>query len=146
LQWAFLALGLHLLWEIGHLPFYALWDEADAWRVAVYVTHCTLGDVLIATLAYLAVALARRQMDWPRHRPWIGGTMLVALGLGYTVFSEWYNVYRIGSWAYSETMPLIYGIGITPLVQWLVVPVTMLMLVRRASNRGGTNGPGVMNR
>lgn len=131
LQWAVLALGLHLLWEIGQLPFYTLWAETDAWRIALYVAHCTLGDVLIATLAYLAVALTWRRVDWPRQRPWSGGAMLLALGLGYTVFSEWYNVYRLGSWAYAGAMPQILGIGLTPLLQWLIVPVVMLVLWRR---------------
>lgn len=145
-RWAILALGLHLLWEIGQLPFYTVWEEANAWRIALYVTHCVLGDVMIATLAYLAVALAWRQADWPRQRPWTGGIMLVVLGLGYTVFSEWYNVYRAGAWAYVESMPRILGIGLTPLLQWLVVPIAMLMLVRRARVRGGVSGPSRMNR
>jgi hypothetical protein len=129
-QWAVLALGLHLLWEIGQLPFYTLREEANAWRIALYVGHCVLNDVMIATLAYLAVALAWWQVDWPRQRPWTGGMMLIAIGLGYTVFSEWYNVYRAGSWAYAETMPRILGIGLTPLLQWLVVPVVMLVLIK----------------
>lgn len=145
-QWALLALVFHLLWEVGQLPFYTLWGNGNAWRIALYVMHCALGDVMIATLSYLAVVLAWRQVDWPRQRPWAGGTMLVALGLGYTVFSEWYNVYRVGAWAYADIMPRILGIGLTPLVQWLVVPVAMLMLVRRASIRGGMDGLGAMNR
>jgi hypothetical protein len=124
-------LVLHLIWEIGQLPFYTIWQEASVWRIALYVAHCVLGDVMIATLAYLAVALASRQADWPRQRPWAGGAMLVALGLGYTVFSEWYNVYRAGAWAYAEIMPRILGIGLTPLLQWLVVPIVMLVLIRR---------------
>ncbi len=129
-QWALLALVLHLLWEIGQLPFYTLWQKAEAWRIALYVLHCVLGDVVIATLAYLAVALTCRRMNWPRKRLWAGGTMLVVLGLGYTVYSEWYNVYRIGSWIYSDAMPLIVGIGLTPLLQWLVVPSVMLTLIQ----------------
>jgi branched-subunit amino acid ABC-type transport system permease component len=130
-QWALLALGLHLLWEFGQLPFYMLWKEGEAWRIALYVMHCVLGDVMIATLSYLAVALIWRQVNWPRQRLRTGGMMLIAIGLGYTVFSEWYNVYRIGAWVYSDAMPLIYGIGITPLLQWLVVPGVMLLLIRR---------------
>lgn len=133
-RWAVLALVLHLIWEIGQLPFYTSWDEANAGRIALYVGHCVLGDVMIATLAYLVVALAWRQADWPRHRFWTGGLMLIAMGLGYTVFSEWHNVYRTGSWAYSKAMPLIYGIGITPLLQWLIVPGVMLVLIKRTRN------------
>lgn len=131
-QWALLALAMHLLWEIGQLPFYTLWQEGEPWRIALYVLHCVLGDVMIATLSYLAVALTWRQMNWLRQRLWVGGTMLIAMGLGYTVFSEWHNVYRIGSWAYSDAMPLIFGIGITPLLQWLVVPGVMLALIQRS--------------
>ena len=130
-QWAFLALGLHLVWETGQLPFYALWEEGEIWRIALYVMHCVLGDVMIATLTYLAVALAWRQLNWPRQRPWAGGMMLITMGMGYAVFSEWYNVYRIESWAYSDAMPLVFGIGITPLMQWLVVPGVMLVLIKR---------------
>lgn len=129
--WALLALALHLLWEVGQLPLYALWQEGEAWRIALYVAHCVLGDVTIATLSYLGVALIWRQLNWPRRRLRAGGTMLIAMGIGYTVFSEWYNVYRLGSWAYADAMPLIFGIGITPLLQWLVVPGVMLLLIQR---------------
>jgi len=131
-QWALLALVMHLLWEIGQLPLYTLWQEEEAWRIALYVLHCVLGDVMIATLGYLAVALIFRRINWQRQRLWAGGSILIVLGLGYTVFSEWYNVYRIGSWAYSNAMPLIFGIGITPLLQWLVVPGVMLALIQRS--------------
>jgi hypothetical protein len=130
-QWALLALGLHLVWEIGQLPFYTLWEEGEIWRIALYVIHCVLGDTMIATLSYLAVALTWRQVDWPRQRFWMGGMMLIAMGMGYAVYSEWYNVYRIESWAYSDAMPLVFGVGITPLMQWLVVPGVMLVLIKR---------------
>jgi hypothetical protein len=130
-QWALLALVLHLLWEVAHLRLYLLAEDGNRWRVTLYMAHCVLGDVAIATLTYLLVAMFWRQMNWPRQRMWAGGMMLVALGMGYTAFSEWYNVYQIQSWVYSETMPLIFGIGVTPLLQWLIVPGVMLFLIRR---------------
>ena len=55
---------------------------------------------------------------------------MTALGIAYTAGSEWYNVYEIGAWAYSPHMPLIVGIGLAPLLQWLVVPVATLLMVR----------------
>lgn len=56
---------------------------------------------------------------------------MLAAGLGFTVFSEWVNVYRLGAWAYKSAMPLVAGIGLTPLLQWLIVPVLMILTVRR---------------
>jgi hypothetical protein len=51
--------------------------------------------------------------------------------IGYTAWSEWHYVYLEHSWAYAPSMPLIAGIGAAPLVQWIVVPVAILITVRR---------------
>ena len=56
-------------------------------------------------------------------------------GLAYMLFSEWLNVVVRASWAYSERMPAItlFGltIGLSPLLQWVVVPVTAFTITRR---------------
>jgi hypothetical protein len=56
---------------------------------------------------------------------------MIVLGLAYTVFSEWYNVYQLHAWSYAASMPLVAGIGLTPLMQWLIVPILMIVLFRR---------------
>ncbi len=129
--WAGLAAALHLVWEIAQLPLYTLWDDPDRVRIAAYVLHCLLGDVLIATTIYLLTAIVFRDLAWPVRRPWTAGAFMLAAGLGFTVFSEWVNVYRLGAWAYKPAMPLIAGIGLTPLLQWVVVPALMLFIARR---------------
>jgi len=130
-RWTGLAVLLHGLWEIAHLPLYTLWDDPDGARIVRYVLHCLAGDVLIAVGVYLLTALVFRDFVWPVRRPWTAGGFMLVTGLGYTVFSEWYNVYRLGAWAYQSTMPLIAGIGLTPVLQWIVVPTLMILIVRR---------------
>ena len=65
---------------------------------------------------------------------------LVALlfGFGYTVWSEWYNVNVAGHWGYGEAMPIIprLGIGIFPLVQWIVVPGSAFWWARQTRSHG----------
>ena len=127
LSWAGLALVLHVLWEIGQLPFYQL--PLDL-RFRLYaVLHCTLGDVLIATLTFCGTAALMRSWNWPVRAPWRGGLLMVTAGIVYTGFSEWYNVYRIANWTYAPRMPLLAGMGLTPLLQWLLVPSLMLVIV-----------------
>ncbi len=135
-----MAVGLHALWEIGHLPLYALWGDPDRWRVARYVLHCTLGDGMIAASTYLVTALALWRMDWPAVSPWRGALLVIAAGVGYTVFSEWINVYVIGGWAYTPAMPLVAGIGLTPLAQWIVVPALTLVILRRLLSKTQRKG------
>lgn len=133
--WSLTALVLHLAWEAAHLPLYTLWDEPDRWLVARYVAHCLAGDVLIATATFLVTAVVFRDLDWPVHRPWHAGALALALGLGFTVWSEWYNVYILSAWAYRSAMPTVAGIGLTPLLQWLVVPALTILIVRRLKTR-----------
>ncbi len=131
LRWIAAAFLLHAIWEVAHLPLYTLWDEPDRWRVVRYVLHCLAGDVLIAATTYLAATIVFRAFDWPARFPWRAGAFVTALGLAFTAASEWYNVYVLGGWAYKSTMPLIGGIGLTPLLQWMIVPALTILAVRR---------------
>jgi hypothetical protein len=48
----------------------------------------------------------------------------ILFGLGYTIMSEWLNTAVWVSWSYSSVMPVLpwLGTGLSPLLQWLVVP------------------------
>ena len=128
--WSVLALVLNLVWEIAHVRLYTLWDTADRMTIVWSVLHCSLGDVLIALSLFALAGLALRQKDWPVFRPIAGGTIVVIGALAFTVWSEWFNVYKIGSWAYTVNMPMIFGIGLSPLLQWLLLPPLMTIAYR----------------
>ena len=132
--WAWTALSTtsHLLWEIVQLPLYTISLDADRMYIAFAVVHCTAGDALISIGTYLGAALAARDLKWPVTANRRGIAVALLLGVFYTAASEWYNVYRVGNWAYLPQMPLILGIGITPLLQWLIVPVATLILMQRS--------------
>jgi len=131
ISWAALALVLNAVWEVAQLPLYSLASDPSGLRIALYVAHCVAGDVMITTLLFLLAAALLRDVDWPRHRPWRGGAIVVVAGVGYTAFSEWRNVYVTGAWAYDELMHTVGGIGLAPLLQWLIVPALSIALVRR---------------
>src|SRR5205807_9351338 len=71
------------------------------------------------------------------------------LGVAYTAFSEWLNIVVRQSWAYSERMPLIplfgFRIGLSPLLQWIIVPATAFGLVRWITFKHSNERP-TMNR
>lgn len=62
--------------------------------------------------------------------PMGGGAIVVIGGLAYTAWSEWFNVYRAGNWGYTASMPMIFGIGLAPLLQWLILPPMMVFVYR----------------
>ncbi len=124
--WSAIAFVLNLAWEIAHVRLYTIWAEADRASVAWSLLHCSLGDVLIALSMFALAGTALWRVDWPASRPWAGGAVVVIGAMAFTAWSEWYNVYRAGNWSYAASMPLIFGIGLTPLLQWLILPPVMV--------------------
>ena len=128
--WSALAFVLNLVWEIGHISLYTLWGEAALLVIVWSILHCTLGDVLIALGVFAFAAIVFRRVDWPMSHPLFGGALAVIAALVFTAQSEWYNVYRSGAWGYTSSMPTIFGIGLSPLLQWLILPPVMIATYR----------------
>lgn len=126
----------NLVWEFAQLPLFTLWRTAQPAYLTFVALHCWLGDLLIA-LSCLALGIAVAGHGWPRHGYRRVAVVSVLLGLGYTVFSEWMNVTVRGSWAYAPSMPRLppFGTGLSPFLQWLVIPTVAFVVTRP---RGGT--------
>jgi len=149
LPWVTRAIGLatigHFLWEAAQLPLYTLWRTGTRREIAFALIHCTGGDILITSVTLAAAAALARAFGWRAF----GRRMVftaIALGAAYTVFSEWLNVEIRRSWSYAASMPVVpfLGTGLTPLLQWLIVPGLALAVIgyryrraHRLMHRGG---------
>ncbi len=126
------ALPLETLWEFAQFPLYTVWQE-NPWNYILYsLVHCTVGDLLILLVSYELVALLYRARDWYRKRPILNALLFTALGAAYTIYSETVNTGPAGAWDYTEHMPIVplLGIGLTPLLQWLLIPPLLLGFLR----------------
>jgi hypothetical protein len=131
--------GLNLVWELAQLPLYTIWSEAPPGEIAFAVAHCTGGDILIGAAALL-VALVVLRSPALEHWNWIAiGLIAILLGVVYTAWSEWTNTSIRLSWQYSSLMPVVdiggVRIGLSPLMQWLILPPLALYLARRITSR-----------
>jgi hypothetical protein len=126
---------LNLIWEFSHLPLYTLWETGTAFELAFAALHCTGGDVLIA-LSTLMLALFLAGDDaWPARGYARVAALTILLGVAYTVFSEWLNIVVREAWAYRDLMPVIpiLDAGLSPVLQWLLVPLAAFWWAGRAS-------------
>lgn len=130
-------LGANLVWEAAHLPLYTLWQTGTLGEKVFAVVHCTGGDLLIATASLVGALAVCGHRDWPRQRFRPVAALTLAAGLVYTSFSEWLNTVVRGAWSYSDLMPVVQvaglELGLSPLLQWVVVPALALACARRRS-------------
>lgn len=135
---AFLSFCLHFVWEFLQVPTYAGMAEMNHWDGVKLCTSATIGDVGFALTAFWATALAARSRRWiVRPALWQTG-LFVAVGIALTVGFEYYYTQISLRWTYSELMPLVppFGTGLSPLVQWIVIPLLTANLARRIVRTG----------
>jgi hypothetical protein len=115
------------------LPLYTLWTTSTIWTKAFAIVHCALGDVVIAALALVAALTLIGSDAWPLRKFRKVLALTVVFGVAYTIYSEGLNTTVRQSWAYSPLMPVLplLGIGLSPLIQWRVVPLLALSLATR---------------
>ena len=126
--WSFL---LSFFWEVAHTYFYTL-KEAPFKTMLYGWVHCTIGDVLINLGIYWVLSFLSHSRRWFLKLNPLNFTVFILIGLVYTFFSEMVNVQIFKSWNYNEYMPIIpwMKVGLTPVLQWLIIPSTAILLVR----------------
>ena len=126
---------LNLPRELWQMPLFEHMPLAPHWEAVKTCSRAAVGDAEIALVAYWAVALV------VRHRGWVVVPTLSRL-LGFTVcgLAITIAIERLAldglwmqGWSYSSLMPVVpgLGVGLSPLVQWPVLPPLLIWLVRR---------------
>ncbi len=131
-RYAVLIFLTNLVWEVAQLPLYTLWRQGTWGEIAFALAHCTAGDVAIALAALVSALMLGGAGEWPRAGFARSLGAATALGIGYTVYSEWLNTSLRLAWTYSELMPVVpvLGTGLAPLLQWVLLPPLCLLLAR----------------
>lgn len=131
--------ALHFAWEMAQHNLYLQMQSMPFWRAATVCAIATAGDLVITTIAFSAAAkLGGRH--WPLLRRRLSPTLIfLTVGILITIGYEIYAV-SSGRWAYDERMPQILGIGLSPLLQWIVIPLLEIAAFRVIWRRGG-EGP-----
>ena len=123
------AFALHFIWEMAHAKWYASMNALPFWTATTWCARAALVDVAIGAAAYAAAALVARNVRWVTERRALPMAMYLGIGLAVTVAIERWAV-GVGRWQYGPGMPTIAGIGLSPLLQWIVVPLLIAAAAR----------------
>ncbi len=124
---------LHFVWEFLQVPTYAGMAEMAHWQGVKLCTSATIGDVGFALTAFWTASLAARTRHWMGNQVAFPVLVFLGTGIALTVGFEFYYTQVTLRWTYSDLMPLVppFGTGLSPLVQWIVIPPIVLWLSRR---------------
>lgn len=130
LIFAGVSLILHYPWEILQARFFANMLNLDFWEHARICFVGALGDVLIAAFAYVGAAVVAKNAHWPAARKKKAPFFVwIAIGQFITVAFEKYAL-ATGRWVYGPNMPLLMGIGVSPILQWILIPTFSFVIFR----------------
>lgn len=122
--------ALHFIWEMGQGRWFASMDPLSFWHATLLCARATAGDVVISAVAFALAAAAARSLHWPaENRLLLPLAIFIAGGLAMTVAYEIHAV-ASGEWSYAQTMPVIGGVGLLPILQWLMIPIVEVAVFR----------------
>jgi len=128
---------IHYPWELLQTPLFAHLAEAPHWQGVQFCSAAALGDAFLTLVAYW-VAAATDGRRWILDLDRRAVVVYLVVGLVATIGLEWLNTTVLGRWQYSPFMPTVplVGTGLSPLLQWTLLPPLVLGIVYRQL-RGG---------
>ena len=127
---ALLVFALNFGWEMMQAKWFASMQGLPLWRATLLCARATLGDLFITAVAFGAAAVIAKRLMWPASHHVVRGTItFIVVGMAIVAAYEVFAL-STGRWRYDETMPTLFGVGVLPLLQWLLLPLIGVALFR----------------
>lgn len=104
------------------------------WSAIAWCARASAWDMVISFASYAAASVVARDVVWPNKLRAIPLAIYLVTGIAITIAIEGWAV-ELGRWKYAREMPAIGGIGLAPLLQWIVIPIAIVGIVRLVAKR-----------
>ena len=110
---ALLILILNIVWEFSH---YRLYVDLTGIPSTIHLILASLADLFLVFFIFSINSILNKSINWiekPRRRDYF---IIILLGILIATIIEVYSVSN-NRWNYTELMPTIFGVGVSPLIQ-----------------------------
>ena len=123
---AFIVFFLNLIWEFSH---YRLYVDLTGIPSTIHLIIASFADLFLVFLIFSINSLFRRSIKWIENPKKLDYANLAVFGVLIATSIEIYSLSK-GRWAYTELMPTILGIGLSPLIQLSTTSILSLWINR----------------
>ena len=122
---------LNFLWESLH--GYSLYMDhiIDSDKYVRMMLYMSFMDAVTIFSMYLVCAFFIKNILWLKDLNRKRLVIFFIMGLLVAVVAEYWAVYVSHEWHYNDRMPVIFGIGLSPLIQLSVTGVLGLWITKR---------------
>ena len=120
---------VNFLWEMAQARFYSSIRGLSFWSATWLCTRAAAVDVALIVLFFVISALVVHDAAWPLHPTSKALATFFALCLISPIAIEYWAI-TTKRWSYSDAMPMVFGVGALPLLQWVLVPVLSVLAFR----------------
>ncbi|NOQ81491.1 MAG: hypothetical protein GQ548_03065 [Methylophaga sp.] len=135
IEFNFLLFGFmaNFIWEMLQMPFFIFSPEASMVDINNACIQASIGDAVMLVLMFWISTALLKSRNWIFSLSTKRVGLFLLPGIVMTVVFEALATGVFNRWTYGDLMPTLafFGTGIVPLLQWFVVPLFVLWVVRR---------------
>ncbi len=122
-----IVLVLNLIWEFSH---YRLYIDLTGIPSTTHLILASFTDLLIIGGIFAVNSSLNKNWKWIEKPDKSDYAFVVVFCLLVAIIIEKHAL-AVGKWIYTDSMPLIFGIGLSPLVQLLTTSMISLFIARK---------------
>ncbi len=123
----FIILIISIIWEFSHFPLY---HDLTGISKIPHLLIASIGDLFFVGIIFLAISYKNKAINWVKSPNRSDYLLIILFGSFIAILIEVINL-NLGRWAYTEAMPVIFGIGLSPLVQLSITSILSLFIFRK---------------
>lgn len=119
---------LNFVWESYHsVFFYTCCGEMSAPEHLKLISYVSFVDASLITGIFLVIGLFRGFL-WFKKKGKRDYIVFSVIAFFIALLIEYRGVYLLGKWSYNSNMPLLFGFGLSPLIQLIITGIISIVV------------------
>jgi hypothetical protein len=122
---------LNYVWEAYHAVYLYEAHDFNAEKYVRMLTYVSAVDGTLIVGIHLVISVLWRNMLWLQKMNRMQVWTVVVAALAIAAAIEYRKVFVLKAWSYTPLMPVVFGIGVSPLLQLSLTGLLSFWLTRR---------------